>query len=283
MRKCKLCGGDCTSLGGGRYECDCCGNTFSEDDFISIEEKTKLEAARVKAAEEVKAQRALEELRIKADIEKAKIEAWQTKDDGAVLFERAKNGVLEISCQGKSGGWSGSGYIISSDGYAVTNAHVAADEDGRPCKKIAVSVCGKTIPATVVALADDKAGRGHGVDLAIIKLSSMPPGAKALPIADFEKVRTGQKVFVIGNSLGFGTCITSGIVSDKNREGMLMYDCATNGGNSGGPVFNTQGEVIGTHSAGQVLPDRDVKAQGMNYAVPANAVKEFIRKTGIRI
>lgn len=270
MKECKLCGSNCRSLGNGQYKCCSCGNIFTEDDFINVKEKAEIEAAKARAAEEVRAQAAIEEARIKAE----------AGNNGAEIFEKCKDGVLEINCRGKKSAWSGSGYVVSYKGYAITNAHVAADEDGQPCENIVVKICGYNVRANVIALADNKAGNGDGVDLALIKLMEMPTGVKALPLGDFDKVRTGEQIYVIGNSLGMGTCITSGIVSDKNRNGLLMYDCATNPGNSGGPVFNAKGEIIGTHVAGQLTHSGD-KAQGMNKAIPVSYVKLLIEKSGI--
>ncbi|MDE6474051.1 MAG: trypsin-like peptidase domain-containing protein [Clostridia bacterium] len=283
MKKCKLCGGICGSIGGGRYQCDFCGNTFCEDDFINFKEKVALEEAKTRAAEEVRAKVSIEEIRAKVAIEEAKVKA-KSANAGADLFEKCKDGVLEINCRGKKSAWSGSGYIISRKGYAVTNAHVAAEEDGQACENITVNVPGYDykIKAHVVALADTKAGNGNGVDLAIIQLEQMYPKFKALPLGNFDAVRTGEEIYVIGNSLGFGTCITRGIVSDKDRNGMLMYDCATNPGNSGGPVFNTKGEVIGTHVAGQ-LTSQGMKAQGMNKAIPVSLIKVLIDIIGLKL
>lgn len=255
MKKCKLCGGTCMSVGNGQYQCDCCGNVFAEDDFVP---KTSS----------------------KKEFRNANI------DLGADLFSRVINGVVEIECRGKKSAWCGSGYIISQYGYAMTNAHVAADDDGQPSANISVNICGKMIAAKVVALADDKAGHGNGVDLAIIKLNSMPQGAVVLQLADFSDVHTGERVFVLGNSLGDGTCITSGIVSDRSRvlEGktLLMTDCAINGGNSGGPIFNADGKVIGTICSARINKD-GTDTKGMNYAVPINIVEAFIKKSGIML
>lgn len=281
MKECKLCGSTCRSIGSGQYKCSSCGNIFSEDDFINVKEKAEIEAAKIRAAEEVKAKAAIEEARIKAAIEETKIKAEAGKN-GADLFEKCKDGVLEINCRGKKSAWSGSGYIISNKGYAITNAHVAADEDGQPCENIVVKVNRYNIKAKVIALADNKAGNSNGVDLAIIKLIEMPAELKVMPLGNFDMVRTGEQIYVIGNSLGYGTCITSGIVSDKNRNGWLMYDCATNPGNSGSPVFNVKGEIIGTHFAGQPTSS-GAKAQGMNYAVPVSLVKLLIEKSGITL
>ena len=286
--RCKNCGAPCTDIGGGNYECQFCGATFAAYDLMDIKEKAEIEAAKVRAAEEVRAKATIEEAKAKAAIEEARakvaIEEARAKagssTSGADLYDKCIDGVLEISCKGKKSSWNGSGYIISYNGYAITNAHVAADDDGTPVKEMVVRVNRYSIPASVVALADNKAGHGGGPDLAIIKLSRMPSELRAMPLGDFDKVRTGEQIYVIGNSLGRGTCITSGIVSDKNRDGYLMYDCATNPGNSGGPVFNAKGEIIGTHAAGQTTGN-GAKAQGMNYAVPVSIVKLFIQRTGI--
>ena len=247
MRKCKVCGGMCSSVGGGKYVCDFCGQTFSESDFY--------------ASEKMVTGRAM---------------------SGADIYDRNIIGTLEINCSGRSGSWSGSGYIITNDGYAITNAHVAANDDGSPCSSMTVKVCGERVPARVIALADDRAGRGNGIDIALIKLDRMPRGAGKLDLIDSSTVRTGDTVYVIGNSLGEGTSITSGIIGDRNRNGKLMYDSATNPGNSGGPVFNAAGLVIGTHVAGRSI-DNGNKAQGMNFAIPSHDVIEFVRKRGIAV
>lgn len=283
MKKCKICGGMCDSIGGGRYQCECCGNTFCEDDFVNLKEKVALEEARTRVVEEARAKVSIEEIRAKVAIEEAKAKA-SGASAGADLFEKCKDGVVELTCRDKSGAWSGSGYIISNKGYMITNAHVAADENGRPCKDIKVNVRGSIFGtnAYVVALGDNKAGHGNGVDLAILQLGFMLPGFISLPLGDSDSVRTGEDVYVIGNSLGSGTCITRGIVSDKNRNGRIMYDCATNPGNSGGPVLNGRGEVIGTHVAGTLARNGE-KVQGMNMAIPISEVKELIKKHRIKL
>ena len=250
--KCIQCGGTCVDIGNGEYECQFCGATFNKEELIP--------AYKNQAVPNMK-----------------------NADSGVDVFDNNINGVLEISAMGKSGAWVGSGYIISDSGFAITNAHVAADgSDGKPCQKMAARVCGQTVPAKVIALADDKAGHGNGVDLALIQLSEMPRGAIALSFEQFSNVRNGEKVFVIGNSLGDGTCITSGIVSDKRRvlggKELLMTDCAINGGNSGGPIFNEKGLVIGTICSSRLRPDGG-DTKGMNYAVPGDIVQEFIEIT----
>ncbi len=216
--------------------------------------------------------------------------ALEKENGGADVFDNCIDGILELICEGKNNTrWFGSGFIVTQDGYAVTNAHVAAnEEDGSPVKngKITVKVCNSYVRAKVIALADDKAGRGNGIDLAVIKLDQMPSGSKALQIEDYSTVRNGEQIYVIGNSLGEGTCITSGIVSDKNHKGHLMFDCPSNGGNSGGPIINSEGKVIGVLWGGRLVPAKGgsdnmvmVGAEGMNFAVPSNILLEFLKKT----
>lgn len=260
--KCTYCGGTCVDNGGGEYECEFCGATFSKNEMHAT------------AAA------------------KTPVETKNNADSGVDVFDSNVNGVLEIMAAGIKSAWAGSGYIVSTKGYAITNAHVAADADnnGRPCQKMVVRVCNREIPATVVALADDNAGLGQGVDLALIRLSAMPQGTIALTFDSFNNVRNGEKVFVIGNSLGDGTCITSGIVSDKRRilngKELLMTDCAINCGNSGGPIFNEKGLVIGTICSSRLKADGG-DAKGMNYAVPGDIVQQFIeqanRQLGLNI
>lgn len=255
MNKCKVCGGSLTDIGGGNFRCTCCRATFSASDFAA---KPKKSISEQKESVSV---------------------------SGADVFDNNVGGVLEISWTHGNSEYSGSGLIITSDGYAITNTHVVSFADGRSCGSVTVKVCDENIKADVIRLGDDKHGAGNGVDLALIKLRRMPADAKALTFADSEKVRNGENVYVIGNSLGYGTCITSGIVSDRARSHggkvYVMHDCAANGGNSGGPLFNAQGYVIGIHVSSQL--NNGALAVGMKYAIPSRTACEFIKKCGVNI
>ncbi len=243
MLKCKLCGGSCDSIGGDKYQCDCCGNIFSEEDFVSVKKSI----------------------------------LTPLNDSGAEVFQKNVDGVLEIRWRTEQGICSGSGFLINSLGYAVTNAHVVAQDNGKSCGICTVKLAGENCNAKVIAMGTENTSKHCSVDdLAIIKLDVVPLAAKVLRFENYENVRTGEKVFVIGNSLGQGTCITSGIVSDRMRGGELMTDCPINGGNSGGPIFNEKGFIIGAIVAGLT------NAEGMNFAIPSNVIMEFLNKNGIR-
>jgi len=153
----------------------------------------------------------------------------------------------------------GSGFIVSSDGAILTNAHVVADAD-----EVLVRLTDKReFKAKVI-------GSDRLTDVALLKIS-----ARDLPtvkIGDSKKVRVGEWVLAIGSPFGFENSVTAGIVSAKSRtlpdEGYVPFmqtDVAINPGNSGGPLFNTSGEVIGINSQ---IYSRSGGYQGLSFAIP---------------
>lgn len=236
---CPMCGGECTQDQSGDFVCNCCGYTF----------ETAPSPVRMAKHEE----------------------------EGADVFDSVKNAVAEIVCGFNGRGSAGSGYMITPNGCCVTNAHVVTDSSTfEVSSRIKVTIAGETVAAKVIALGDNRAGSGSGIDLAVIKLASVPRAATCVKLGNSSEVRNGQTVFVIGNSLGMGTCITRGIVSDRDRyidgERLLMTDCATNHGNSGGPIFDASGKVIGT-----IVSGID-NAEGMNFAIKVDDVKAFLKR-----
>ena len=251
--KCIYCGADASAVSETSYECPFCGGKFETEKKPPVIRDEEPRATHRPAP-------------------KAK--------DGATVFEENINCVLEITWSISAADMKcGSGLLVNDSGYALTNAHVVTGKDGVPAKELKVKIAGSTVKATVVRLGDKLGGRGDGVDLALIKLASLPAKAKSVTLADFDKVRIGEQVFVIGNSLGDGTCITAGIVSDKQRKvnghTVLMTDCAINGGNSGGPIFNNRGEVIGVICSSRLQNDGSA-TEGMNYAVPVSIATDFL-------
>ena len=162
----------------------------------------------------------------------------------------------------------GSGFIIDGEGYIVTNNHVIAGAED-----ITVILRDDTQLKAKLIGADSR------VDLAVLKVD--PPGKKPLPAAKFgdsDKTRVGDWVVAIGNPFGLGHSVTAGIISARGRslsneslDDYLQTDAAINKGNSGGPLFNTDGEVIGVNTA--IYSPSGTNA-GLAFSIPSNIVKQ---------
>ncbi len=181
----------------------------------------------------------------------------------------------------------GSGFVVGSDGYIVTNNHVVVSTFG-VASDIRVTLSdGSEYQARIV-------GREPRFDLAVLQIPV--DGLQALPLADLDEVRVGDAVIAIGYPLdlsrgeGAGFTVTHGIVSQKNRVipdlgilGAVQTDAPINHGNSGGPLVNMRGEVVGVNTA--IAPDVQSGgvAQGIGFAVGSDiirAVYEELRETG---
>lgn len=163
----------------------------------------------------------------------------------------------------------GSGFIIDAAGYVVTNAHVIADAD-----EITVTLHDDTAhKATLV-------GRDSKTDLAVLKFD---PGKKALtavPFGNSDAARVGDWVVAIGNPFGLGGTVTAGIVSARARDinagpydDFLQTDASINRGNSGGPMFNLAGEVIGINTA---IFSPSGGSIGIGFAIPSSLAKPVV-------
>jgi serine protease Do len=161
----------------------------------------------------------------------------------------------------------GSGFFISSDGYAVTNNHVVDGAD-----KVEVTTeAGKTYTAKVI-------GTDPRTDIALIKVE----GGSDFPFAKLSegKSRIGDWVLAVGNPFGLGGTVTAGIVSASGRDigngpydDFLQIDAPVNKGNSGGPAFNMQGEVVGVNTA---IYSPSGGSVGIAFAIPASTVKMVV-------
>ncbi|MGE3822380.1 MAG: S1C family serine protease, partial [Isosphaeraceae bacterium] len=169
----------------------------------------------------------------------------------------------------------GSGFIINTSGYAITNAHVIEGET-----RIAV-VLYQNVPGGLARRRIENVeivALNPFFDLALLKL---PPQKelklRPVSLGSLEDVNAGDMVFAVGNPLGLERSVSQGIVSNRNRniEGQLYLqtDAAINPGNSGGPLFNARGEVIGVTSRGA----RADLADNLGFAIPINYVKDFLR------
>ena len=189
-------------------------------------------------------------------------------------FPQFRNGMPGMPGQGggedqrPNGGMAvGSGFIISADGYAVTNNHVVKDAD-----QVSVTLKdGTELKATVI-------GTDPKTDLALIKIES----DKKFDYVSFTKAepRVGDWVMAVGNPFGLGGSVTTGIVSALGRDigsgpydNFMQIDAAINRGNSGGPAFNLEGEVVGINTA---IFSPSGGSVGIGFAIPASTAESVI-------
>ncbi len=175
----------------------------------------------------------------------------------------------------------GSGFIVDRTGIVLTNNHVVAGAD-----EVVVKLAdNRRFPARVL-------GSDPPTDVAVVKIDHPPGDLQAVTLGDSDRVRVGDYVLAIGNPLGLGQTVTMGIVSAKNRvigerlgdtdprfEDFIQTDAAINQGNSGGPLFNFRGEVIGINSA---IINPGV-AMNVGFAIPINLARQVadqIRRSG---
>jgi len=181
------------------------------------------------------------------------------------FFKRHKN---QIPMQKRPAAGLGSGFIIDPAGYLVTNNHVIDK-----ASKIRVKLQdGREFTAKII-------GKDPKTDLALLKIRAL----KALPFVKFgdsAKLRVGNVVLAVGNPFGLGGTVTAGIVSARNRDinagpydDFIQTDAAVNRGNSGGPLFNTNGEVVGINTA---IYSPTGGSVGIGFAIPANLAKDVV-------
>ena len=160
----------------------------------------------------------------------------------------------------------GSGFIVDTAGIVITNNHVIADAD----EITVILTDGTRLKADVV-------GRDTKTDLAVLKVKPPAKPLKAVKFGDSDKLRLGEWVIAIGNPFSLGGSVTAGIVSARNRDinsgpydNYIQTDAAINRGNSGGPLFNLDGDVIGVNTA---IISPSGGSIGIGFAVPSKVVQ----------
>lgn len=199
------------------------------------------------------------------------------------VYENSNEAVVNINTQVLAINWflepvpqdsgSGSGSIIDTRGYVVTNVHVIAD-----AYKIYISLAdGTQYEARVV-------GNDEASDIAVLKFD--PPQnivLKTIPFGDSSKLKVGQKVIAIGNPFGLERTLTTGVVSGLGRpiqnsestiiRNMIQTDTAINPGNSGGPLLDTQGRMIGINT---MIYSTSGSSAGIGFAVPVDTARRVV-------
>lgn len=198
-------------------------------------------------------------------VNKSVVGISKVKNKGNTIF--LQDGVSELGL--------GTGFIVTSEGYIVTNQHVSGDQN---------SICyvtledGRNYEATVVWADSD-------IDLSVIKINAK--NLSFVKLGNSDNIKIAQKVYAIGNPIGyeFQRSVTSGIISGLERtikieesektyymENLIQTDATINLGNSGGPLINEEGEVIGINSV------KITTAEGIGFAIPIDNVKPIIKK-----
>ena len=162
----------------------------------------------------------------------------------------------------------GSGFVIDPSGIVITNNHVVGDANDI----VVIFTDGRKLKAKVI-------GKDSKVDVAVLKVESDKP-LKTVKFGDSDKVRVGDGVMAVGNPFGLGETVTAGIISARNRnidsgpyDDFLQTDASINKGNSGGPLFNLQGEVIGINTA---ILSPSGGSIGIGFATPSATVLPVI-------
>jgi len=200
--------------------------------------------------------------------------------DLKTAISKAYNSVVEISAttistnffSGESSGTSlGSGVLVSSDGYIITNNHVIENASD----VVVTTYDGKEYQATLI-------GTDSKSDLAVIKIDV--DGLDYAELADSDALELGDDVIVIGNPLGEGISVSNGIISALDKEVVInnetMYliqtNAAVNQGNSGGGLFDINGDLIGIVNAKSGNTSTSVSVEGLGYAIPSNTVSKIV-------
>ena len=200
---------------------------------------------------------------------------YKTLSGGVVMVQSDfGNAGTNIFGQQQGGQALGTGFVVSKDGYILTNAHVVQDQGQ---KATSVTVVFNKGGSKTQQVKGQIMGIDSTSDVAVIKVDPAGVDLQPLPLGDSSKVQVGENVVAIGNPLGYDFSITSGIVSATGRSlqgpsgrpipNGIQTDAAINPGNSGGPLIDSTGHVIGIN---EQIASQSGGNQGLGFAVPIN-------------
>ena len=189
------------------------------------------------------------------------------------VYTRDGPGVVTVDVASQERGpGGGSGFVIDEGGYIVTNQHVV-----QGANRVSVRFSNGARETAEVM------GEDASTDVAVLRVQTPEEGLKPLTLGDSDSVGVGDPVIAIGNPLNVGISVTTGIISGLGRpidapngytiNGAVQTDAALSSGNSGGPLLDSRGEVIGINSLSAAAPGFGSVAQGVNFAVPINTVR----------
>jgi S1-C subfamily serine protease len=207
------------------------------------------------------------------------VPALNSNDEQAVreaVLTKVRPAVVEVNVTTQQGGAIGSGVIIDSRGYIVTNNHVV---DGAQSMTVTL-FDGTNLQAQLV-------GTDPADDLAVVKISPPSKGLTVVQLGDSSKLAVGEDVMAIGNPLGITQTVTNGIISALGRsvpEGQggatipdaIQTDAAINPGNSGGALVDMQGHLVGIPTLTAIDPEFNTPASGVGFAIPSNRVATVV-------
>ena len=198
------------------------------------------------------------------------------------VYEKDNKGVVNITTKSTSGfllldvssEGTGSGSVIDRSGHVLTNFHVVED-----AQQVGVTLYdGKNYDATLV-------GADPINDIAVLKINAPREVLFPIELGDSSGLRVGMRVFAIGNPFGLERTMTTGIISSLNRslqirgnrsiKSIIQIDAAVNPGNSGGPLLNAHGRLIGMNTA---IASRNGQSAGVGFAIPANLVARVVQQ-----
>lgn len=199
------------------------------------------------------------------------------------VYERANRGVVNVTTRTRTvdrfwmipipGEGAGSGSVIDKKGHVLTNFHVVED-----AREIQVTLSsGKSYPAEVVGTDPDQ-------DIAVLKIDASADELFPVTIGTSDGLRVGQRVYTLGNPFGFDGTLTTGIISNLNRtlpsrtgpremKSIIQTDAAMNPGNSGGPLLDTSGQMIGMNVA---IATKTGQNSGLGFAIPVNRIRQIV-------